>query len=158
MSKFDAIQMAMRPTVTPCNWLCKIFSWQEVNANYILFIKPNREFISHRLLKMELPTSRRGKNGFDNPRSTRIKMRHACLERLALEYTARADCCSAGAICGKNPRFNPAPEKAVFSEPKSSNSQPKAATENAFVLSGFAEGTAHNRFCGVPASPNSARQ
>ena len=53
---------------------------------------------------MEPPASRKGKNGFDNPRSTRIKMRQACLKRLAVEYNqARADCCSAGAICGKEP-------------------------------------------------------
>ena len=57
---------------------------------------------------MEPPAPREGKNGFDNPRSTRIKMRQACLKRLPLEYNqARADCWSAGAICGKDPAIQP---------------------------------------------------
>ena len=57
---------------------------------------------------MEPPASRKGKNGFDNPRSTRIKMRQACLKRLAVEYNqACAECCSAGAICGREPAIQP---------------------------------------------------
>ena len=57
---------------------------------------------------MEPPASWKGKNWFDNPRSAHTKMRQACLKRLALEYKqARADCWSAGAICGKEPAIQP---------------------------------------------------
>ena len=67
-----------------------------------------------RLFKMELPASGKGKNGFDNPRSTRIKMRQACLKRLAVEYNqARATAVRLAQSAAKNPPFNPAPEKAV---------------------------------------------